>query len=47
MKEIDNAINSEILIQKINLRESSIQDLFFHKKDKYNIIYYYFIVKIK
>jgi hypothetical protein len=47
MKEIDNTINSDNTIKTINLRESSIQDLFFHKKDKYNFIYYYFIVKIK
>jgi len=35
MIEIENTINSnQIKKTNINLRESSIQDLFFHKKDK-------------
>jgi hypothetical protein len=35
MIEIENTINSnQIKKNNINLRESSIQDLFFHKKDK-------------
>ena len=39
MIEIDNTRNSNrITKNNINLRESSIQDLFFHKKDKYKIL---------